>query len=112
MKNMLNKFLKPKLEIPVPAQYPDFDNVVEWMDAKVEYYAKKNPNGMHVLFDPSRADYLPLTITSATSNEIFRENIEHYRQIKAKYPEAVALAKKNYTKMSYFPGGDREDYPE
>lgn len=110
MKNFFNKLLKPKIEIPAPEPHPNFTNIPEWMEQKVAYFEHKYPEDMQLLFNPSCKDYLPLTITSGTSLNYFKEHIELYREIKKRYPEAVALAKKQYTTYSYFPDGDKEDY--
>lgn len=110
MKNFLNKLLKPKIEVPVPALYPDFTNIPEWIEQKTAYFEHKYPDDMQLLFNPSSRDYLPRTITSGTSSQYFKDNIDFYREIKKRYPEAVKLAKNNYNTNCYFPGGDQQDY--
>lgn len=111
MKNLFNKLLNKKLEVPEPSRYPDFNNIVEWMDQKVAYHEYKYPDKMDSLFNPSCGDYLPLLISVGTSNDRFRKNLDYYREIKNKYPEAVAKAKAEFLEYSYYPEGDPLDYP-
>lgn len=112
MKNLFNKLLNKKLEIPKPSNYPDFNNIVEWMDQKVAYHEYKYPDKMDSLFNPSSGDYLPKLIHVGTSSEKFKQHIDYYREIKAKYPEAVAKAKKEFLEYSYYREGDPLDYPD
>lgn len=112
MRNFLNKLLQPKIEIPPPERYPNFNNIVEWMDSKVAYYEYKYPDSMDNLFNPSSGDYLPLGIIVGASEKQFKENIAYYRELKSKYPEAVAKAKSEFLTYSYYRGGAPEDYPD
>lgn len=112
MKSLLNKFLNKKLEVPEPARYPDFNNIVEWMEQKVAYHEYKYPDKMDSLFNPSSGDYLPLLISVGTSNERFKKNIEYYRKIKSKYPEVCEKAKAGFLTYSYYREGDPLDYPK
>lgn len=112
MKNLLNKLLNKKLEIPPPSRYPEFNNIVEWMDQKVAYYEYKYPDKMDSLFNPSSGDYLPLLISVGTNNERFKQHLYYYREIKSKYPEACEKAKKGFLEYSYYPEGDSLDYPK
>jgi hypothetical protein len=110
-KNMLSsKQIEPLL--PAPERFPSFNNVTEWMDQKVAYYAQQHPEKMDNLFNPSSGDYIPRTITAGTSERYFKDNIEHYRDIKKQYPEAVENAKKNYLHYMKSTVGAKEDYPD
>lgn len=114
MKNLFNKLLnrKQEIEIPTPEKWPNFNNIVEWMDHKVSYYEQKYPNEMDRLFNPSSGDYIPQLVHVGTSNERFKENIAHYRAIKEKYPEAVLKAKAEFLHYAYYRDGDPLDYPK
>lgn len=116
MKNLFNK-LKSKLipeqiDIPKPDKWPSFHNIDEWMEQKVEYYSKKHPDSLDKLFNPSWGDYIPLLVHVGTSSERFKEHIEHYRELKSRYPEAVEKAKKDFQYHSYYREGDPQDYPK
>lgn len=112
MKSFFDKLLKPKIEVPVPDRYPGFDNITQWMDSKVAYYEYKYPDSMDRLFDPSSGDYLPLGVIAGTSSKRFKENIEHYRELKKRYPEAVEKAKTQFLHYAYYRDGAPEDYPD
>lgn len=111
MKSFFDKLLKPKIEVPEPSRYPNFNNITEWMDNKVAYYEHKYPDSMERLFDPSSGDYLPLGVIVGTSEIKFKENIEYYREIKKRYPEAVEKVKTTFVEHTYYRGGAPEDYP-
>ena len=111
MKSFFDKLLKPKIEVPEPSRYPEFNNITEWMDSKVAYYEYKYPDKMDNLFCPSSGDYLPLSIIVGTSEKRFQENIGHYRELKKRYPEAVEKAKAGFLEYAYYRGGAPEDYP-
>lgn len=111
MRNLFNKILQKKLEIPEPSKYPDFNNIVEWINEKVVYHEHKFPDHMDSLFNPSSGNYLPLLISVGTSSENFKKNIETYRELKSKYPEATKKAKAGFLEYSYYRSGDPLDYP-
>lgn len=114
MKNLFNK-LKTKFipdPIPVPDRWPNFNNIDEWMEEQVDYYSKVYPNNMDRLFDPSSGDYMAKNVSVGTSHKSLMEHIEHYREIKSRYPEAVEKARKNFLYYSYYREGDPEDYPK
>lgn len=115
MKNFLNKLLAPKvIEIVLtpPAKFPNWENVPQWMTDTVDYWAKAQPQHMHMLFNPSSGDYIPLKIVCGTGKTLFRQNLELYRELKDKYHEAVAEAKKNFLDYSYSWVGDERDFPK
>ena len=93
-----------------PPKFPEFNNVPEWMEDTVAYWAAERPEKMWMLFCPSSGDYLPLTIAAGTGERLFKENIQLYRNIKSRYPDAVATAKKNYTEYSRSLVGDNDDF--
>lgn len=111
MKNLLKKLLQKKLEIPEPSRYPNSQNIVEWMDEKIAYHAYKFPDNMDSLFNPSSGDYIPLLIAVGASTEEFKKHIQHYRDVKSQYPEAVIKGKEGFLEYSYFRSGDPLDYP-
>lgn len=111
MKNLFKKLLQKKIEIPAPDRYPSFNNIVEWMDQTVAYHEYAFPDKMDSLFNPSSGNYIPLLIAVGTSSERFKTHMDYYREIKAKYPEAVQKAKEGFLEYSYYKAGDPLDYP-
>lgn len=112
--NFLAKLFAPKpvvIPVPAPDRFPGFDNIESWMEEKAAYLAATSPENLYFLFCPSMADYLPLNVTAASSQERFFNHIDAYNALKAKYPEAAKKGKENVRDWSIFNGGPRADYP-
>lgn len=103
---------KKTIQLPAPIQYPN-DNIPDWMEKKIAYFIQEYPiDALSDLFNPSCGDYIPKMIAVGSSTMEFEKNKELYRDIKKRYPEAVALAKEGFRTWSYYPYGDKEDYPD
>jgi len=111
MEMQIANLFKKAITIPEPDKYPNFNNVEEWMNKKVEYFAATNPNEMYKLFCPSCGDYLPALIVVGTSEKTLKTFLEQYREIKKRYPEMVKLAKANFNEYAYYRVGDPTDFP-
>lgn len=110
MFNFIMSLLRKKERLPEPARFPERGRVGEWMEEKVRYFEQEYPDRLHYLFNPTYGDYLPLAIAVGVSEKHFHEeHLAHYREIKSRYPEAAANKDYNCW-VSYFPGGDPEDY--
>ena len=106
-------FFKFKQPVPPPippGRFPKRENVVQWMEEKIEYYEKVHPENLYRLFSPSSGDYLPVSVICSSSEEWFNKHREEYRRLRDKYPQAVKEARENFQKHSYYVGGPREDY--
>jgi hypothetical protein len=94
-------------------RFPSSDKANDWMSKKVAYWAKNKPNELHNLFDPSSGDYMPLDVHVGSSWK--KEHLDHYRNIKKQYPDAVKKAKdstQKYSSYGYSSVGDRADFSE
>ncbi len=100
---------KPELNLP---KFPNSSNANEWMAAKADYYAQYDPEQLAALFSPATGDYLPMSVHVGSSWK--PEHLKFYRQLKKKYPDAVAKAKDITTGMagrvSLSRVGDDEDF--
>ena len=103
------KIKKPELNLP---KWPNSNNANEWMAAKADYYAQYEPESLPNLFSPATGDYLPLSVHVGSSWK--PEHQAFYRELKKKYPEAVAKAKDITTgiagRVSLSRVGDQEDF--
>lgn len=103
------KLKKPEYNLP---RWPSSNNANEWMAAKAEYYSQYEPESLANLFSPASGDYLPLAVHVGSSWK--PEHQTFYRELKKKYPEAVAKAKDITTgiagRVSLSRVGDQEDF--
>jgi len=103
-------FFKKKEECEKIPRFPSSNNIEEWIFQKVSYFERKCPEKMYMLFCPSFGDYLPANIVVGVSVDAMKKNLEFYRNIKKKYPDAVEKARENYCSHSKFIYGDPLDY--
>lgn len=103
---------KKNIKEPKPNQYPDFNNVKEWMVNYSEYFISIYPENASDLFNPSSGDYIPIKIVAGTSEKVFNELLSDYRNLKSQYPLLVDDAKKKFNINSYSSVGDKEDFPK
>lgn len=100
---------KPELDLP---RWPNSNNANDWMAAKADYYAQHDPKNLPYLFSPASGDYLPMSVHVGSSWK--PENQAFYRELKKKYPEAVAKAKEITTgiagRVSLSRVGDNDDF--
>ena len=102
--------LRQKEVLEPPERYPNSGNVVAWMEDMVRYYQVMCPERLFALFDPTYADYLPFTIHVGVSHEAFHKKyIQHYREIKARFPEELKKRGKD-DGVYIYRAGDPEDY--
>lgn len=72
-------------------RYPNAQEADEWMSVKAAEWARKRPNNLGMLFSPTTADYLPVCVHVGSSWTAARQ--EHYRKLKAQYPQGVEQAR-------------------
>ena len=110
---IFDRFKKPTVQaekIPDPGKYPDRNNLDAWMEQTVAYYKQEHPESVWQLFCPSMFAYIPVRIRVATNQEIARQHLNAYRQLRDANPEAVKIAKQKLTPESVYPDGPNEDY--
>lgn len=95
-----------------PSDFPDRNNVDEWMQDTVEYYKKKYPDSVWKLFCPSTADYLLSRIHAGLSRDTMLKHLKGYRELKSKYPSDAKKALANVVDYYIYSGGPSEDYPK